>query len=1781
MADMRFRLAELRAQLDEQMRFQMARRRRPGGEGEYGPWSSLAALRRRSSLHRMGTFGVDVVGRMPSMSSIGSHPSMQRAGSSLSYARETMAPIGQRIGKALPKMRGSIAPSWQRRRGGMTLEEDPWQPSGAGHEPDLPWLTPPETALCQDELAEGESKGPKARFAEVVRRAAAFRKREQHDEEIAAQELLEKELQLAEFEDLLIATRVPRLLRERITEERDWFVPLVLDRHSFGRWFAGRLHGLVWQTQVGGLLMERMFDADGYDDDSSRLLGSDEPWRGYDDGFYRAPTSVHSLEPWNFERLSTQLMRSFQLGGIGIHAHDAIMANDCEILACATSTPGLTSERQIYLSTSTLRLRSQGFSKRRQLHASQLYDLHIDVSSISILRAPRSYDGDRDEFSVLDTEEVRAAAELLEFYHQYRYEVEMDRASQLERRLDALMQRSPALLQAVATEDAFQLSGSTDQTARREYIQHLEHRQQARRLRDEHEHKFTALCSSLYGSWKRLREIRQRQQFVCTPWRLQAKMEQQDVQADRQRFHRNVDAHAEELIWLHGSTGEQARARAESTWCGTKRRPGAPTYRFDVFKGEVLTSTDELKERVKNDDVHEGDVADEINRRQALRQVRVRLECRVDGVSRGFSPHFSVYWETLSTTPYSKVEGNFSPSGTQSTPPLHRFDLAVRTMPYKATLIVYITLRRSWAQLFPVEQLSPEIDVEIPSFDGQRVTHAAIFDKKLRFGSASAEDTAACEDGVENDDPYSGEVSVLVSWPGSVRSGSYVVPPPPSYAGPKQAQSSLLADGFANFSLAAFLHYLWPVAHFGPLFVTGGYARPPALKLEDRLHGFRFDPQDPESSALLDVPKPKLMPGFDVKYLCTDACQVGFKDSAVFCKSLRVNQLLQRAEQAGINAEALSIAGFEFEVLPGKSGKPDDNSIQPRGRKMQSLHQKEFVRRICSRIHKEPTTRTHVSYKNIVQEYGQETKQQTSSDLFEKLRIMLQPKRALRPSLGVGLQRKPISSAGNRLRICVSLAKVYNLPWRREPHVHAGDASLSLAGDAPSAASNVYGRSILGPWRDSPGPSLVATAGATDSRVAIAGSSDPSGGMGISDFPSASTAARVPPAEEAQSQAELDCAFGAPPSFLQAEALAMPQVLLVTSLADMQGKMTTRQTVRARPDSNPDVNQILEFQLCPTGNAEELTQAALAAFDGTLCIRIFDEVVLPGSDTLREVRVRRQRRYLGRFMLPWRVLHGHRCSLKGHFRAERPIVLFGYRAAGGGEPGGDGSLPTLCASKTGPEPLYVSLDVTGDPPLVPPEKAQVPIARGKETSIMLKHVQRWLAYFGPHEMRRVIALGTDMNGRSQVICRFLRPQKPPDFINPQGDPSESPFAIEAAARYVSLIPFCADTEMFPQLTDIWCTDQEFLNIQCGDWEEHATLLCNYFNYIDCYRRLKKPGYTTTDIQSYCMLCDILPEGEAMLVLRRDNQTGHCEFWNPVSGDCFFFPKRLGGAATLLKRLRPLRGGEDEEPDVLRVTPAMPVQKVILVFNGRNVWANLQMPSKHTGITSMCFDLSNKRHWRPLFATPREEALLQLPCVDVARASSSWQLPRGPVLKYDGSDADLLPPDPSHALKYEAVNFRGAAEWERRLEERLERLAIEHRAGAATPQITRWNRGIASRLGELLDDLESLCSCRRPSGHESVFPLSEARDPPAPLGAIEGKMREIEQDWLVGSRGKFVYGIPFNHPHTEDVHIWETLRDTGLLELGDESSEYAIRVRVFAYPSNVMSIWVFAACVYAS
>ena len=67
--------------------------------------------------------------------------------------------------------------------------------------------------------------------------------------------------------------------------------------------------------------------------------------------------------------------------------------------------------------------------------------------------------------------------------------------------------------------------------------------------------------------------------------------------------------------------------------------------------------------------------------------------------------------------------------------------------------------------------------------------------------------------------------------------------------------------------------------------------------------------------------------------------------------------------------------------------------------------------------------------------------------------------------------------------------------------------------------------------------------------------------------------------------------------------------------------------------------------------------------------------------------------------------------------------------------------------------------------------------------------------------------------------------------------------------------------MFKDLPDLFTTCQEFFDLGGGDYEEHAILLANYFNYVDSRR-------TPNTYKSYIILGEAMPEGSTVYVMRK-------------------------------------------------------------------------------------------------------------------------------------------------------------------------------------------------------------------------------------------------------------------------------------------------------------------------
>lgn len=166
---------------------------------------------------------------------------------------------------------------------------------------------------------------------------------------------------------------------------------------------------------------------------------------------------------------------------------------------------------------------------------------------------------------------------------------------------------------------------------------------------------------------------------------------------------------------------------------------------------------------------------------------------------------------------------------------------------------------------------------------------------------------------------------------------------------------------------------------------------------------------------------------------------------------------------------------------------------------------------------------------------------------------------------------------------------------------------------------------------------------------------------------------------------------------------------------------------------------------------------------------------------------------------------------------------------------------------------------------------------------ILQYANTWLTKLKSkaQSKRDFVVFGENIKGKSILLPRYLRPLQPPaDLINL--DSEDAKYAIEKSARFVSMIPFLVDLNLFKDLPDMYANCQEFLDLGGGDHEEHAILLANFFQYIDDKRA---PG----KYRSYLVYGYALPEGHSVYVMRTNSgKIKDFELWDPISGLCYFF-----------------------------------------------------------------------------------------------------------------------------------------------------------------------------------------------------------------------------------------------------------------------------------------------------
>ena len=394
---------------------------------------------------------------------------------------------------------------------------------------------------------------------------------------------------------------------------------------------------------------------------------------------------------------------------------------------------------------------------------------------------------------------------------------------------------------------------------------------------------------------------------------------------------------------------------------------------------------------------------------------------------------------------------------------------------------------------------------------------------------------------------------------------------------------------------------------------------------------------------------------------------------------------------------------------------------------------------------------------------------------------------------------------------------------------------------------------------------------------------------------------------------------------------------------------------RTRPvlGSAPLWKQTLDVPFRPPMG--DFSPARLSQVRDDIQVMLFDSVnvdsAAEGGYYEDENTVRNEKRFLGNLSIPFSTIYMEG-KVEGTFRLNAPDVVLGYnrKAMKVVDPGSNqayiddenaenniqddgagGDTDRTTVPPRGPtrdqlvmdaeESTYVKIMATLEPLLVAPPKDSFTSVSG-EKPLLVNYCKTWVERtlgISKFTNKRVVeVLVPDMHGCKWMVTRFLKALEPPPGCN----------TVLKCVHFVSMIPFLEDWQAFVGDYDMWCTSQQFLDILAGDWEEHATLLANYFMFLSD----QDPENMGADV--YLVLGSGIPEGETVYVMRRDHKDQDVTMWNASTGVAY----------TL----------EDEK---------CPLLDIGCIVNKENVWANVQKFGRPSEVS---LDFNDKMSWKPLF-----------------------------------------------------------------------------------------------------------------------------------------------------------------------------------------------------------------------
>ena len=619
---------------------------------------------------------------------------------------------------------------------------------------------------------------------------------------------------------------------------------------------------------------------------------------------------------------------------------------------------------------------------------------------------------------------------------------------------------------------------------------------------------------------------------------------------------------------------------------------------------------------------------------------------------------------------------------------------------------------------------------------------------------------------------------------------------------------------------------------------------------------------------------------------------------------------------------------------------------------------------------------------------------------------------------------------------------------------------------------------------------------------------------------------------------------------------------------------------------HPDYNHQFEFYIRPKDGKKTFTREELSKCPGVFYFTLYDEIKKEYtlSDKVNNIYIQKnERKYLGSFNIPFATVFQNASILDTICKVEIPKAVFGYysdttsifnidtgeeedtniteRLEGDDENAsnnyqgiqGLGNLHHFAYKpkkkiydvKKIINPFvnsYVSLYITLDPIPNFSINDETDYVSGFEDNGFLINATKWLNNLKDNakfKNRTIRFFAENIDGCSVFIPRYLKPdgQMPYSQLFNENDDN----AIEKSTRYVSLIPFIEENQTWDyaeEMPDCWTTDNQFLDLGFGDYEEHAILLCNYFNYIDQKQK--------TGCVSYLCLGDAHPEGSTVYVIRLTPDFKEVEFWNAKSGECFYFEKTLVETKFLCIPM-----SSQYKNSKTNSNKICPLKSVGAIVTFDNILINNQ---DETDPGLIDFDLKNPALWLPFLT-------------DEAR---NRYFPEG----IKTIQKPIVYTDPSEA---EALKLKDA------IRDYLKRVIREERAKTKGPGdkplktegLNRINQNIERileryEIHNFNETKSGINYNRRKAGNRDNEEMKNKRHYLDELEKLQNEIRDELRD------KRNIYGFPINISFTTMKEIWQQIKLTNVHLIGEENSELHLSIYVDPLPSGVNSVWIFLA-----